>query len=196
MPKRVLNCERRADAVASRTDSRFWTKLRGNERARSTSESGVGREGFSLPAPSIFRVARGIRQDRCGDSVMKTTLIVIQNEADHADAKRLVEKLMGSSDPQDGARMVAQARLVEAYERAQWPRTAPALPVLLSYLMDQHSLSRADLVPLLGTSSRVSEVLNGKRDLSMTMVRRLRERFNVSADLLVSRGRARSRAAA
>ena len=126
---------------------------------------------------------------------MKTTLIVIQNEADHADAKRLVEKLMGSSDPQDGARMVAQARLVEAYERAQWPRTAP-LPVLLSYLMDQHGLSRADLVPLLGTSSRVSEVLSGKRELSMTMVRRLRERFNVSADLLVSRGRARSRAAA
>jgi HTH-type transcriptional regulator / antitoxin HigA len=33
--------------------------------------------------------------------------------------------------------MVAQARLVEAYERAQWPRTAPALPILLTYLMDQ-----------------------------------------------------------
>ncbi len=40
----------------------------------------------------------------------------------------------------------------------------------------QHDLSRADLVPLLGTPSRVSEVLGGKRDLSMTMVRRLRER--------------------
>jgi HTH-type transcriptional regulator/antitoxin HigA len=90
---------------------------------------------------------------------MKTTLIVIQNEADHADAKKLIERLMGSSDSQDRARMVAQARLVEAYERAQWPRTAPALPVLLTYLMDQHGLSRADLVPLLGTASRVSEVL-------------------------------------
>jgi hypothetical protein len=33
--------------------------------------------------------------------------------------------------------MVAQARLVEAYERAQWPRKAPALPALLTYLMDQ-----------------------------------------------------------
>jgi HTH-type transcriptional regulator/antitoxin HigA len=82
---------------------------------------------------------------------MKTTLIVIQNEADHADAKELIEKLMGSSDPQDRARMVAQARLVEAYERTQWPRTAPTLPALLAYLMDQHSLSRADLVPLLGS---------------------------------------------
>ncbi len=61
--------------------------------------------------------------------------------------------------------MVAQARLVEAYERAQWPRTAPALPVLLAYLMDQHGLSRADLVPLLGTASRVSEVLTGQKGI-------------------------------
>ncbi len=126
---------------------------------------------------------------------MKATLIVIEDEADHADAKKLIEKLMGSSDPNDRARMVAQARLVEAYERSEWPRTAPTLPVLLAYIMDQHSLSRADLVPLLGTASRVSEVLGGKRDLSMTMVRRLRERFHISADLLVPRGRARNRIA-
>ena len=45
---------------------------------------------------------------------MKATLIVIQNEADHADAKKLIEKLIGSSDSRDRARMVAQARLVEA----------------------------------------------------------------------------------
>ena len=62
---------------------------------------------------------------------MKATLIVIQNEADHADAKKLIEKL-GSSDPKDHARRVAQARLVEAYEQTQWPRTAPTLPVQIS----------------------------------------------------------------
>ena len=127
---------------------------------------------------------------------MKTTLIVIQDEEDLADAKKLIEKLMGSSDLNDRARMVAQARLVEAYERSKWPRAAPTLPVLLAYLLDQHGLSRADLVPLLGTASRVSEVLGGKRDLSMTMVRRLRERFHISADLLVPRGRARITVAA
>jgi HTH-type transcriptional regulator/antitoxin HigA len=118
---------------------------------------------------------------------MKTTLIVIQNEADHAVAKRLVDKLMRSNDSRDRARMTAQARLIEAYESMRWPRTAPALPVLLTYLVDQDSLSRADLVPLLGTASRLSEVLTGKRGLSMTAVRRLRERFNVSADLLIPR---------
>ena len=110
--------------------------------------------------------------------------------------KKYIDRLMGSTDAQERARMVAQARLVEAYERTRWPRTAPTLPVLLAYLMDQHNLSRADLVPLLGTASRVSEVLTGKRDLSMTMVRRLRDRFSISADLLISSVRARARIAA
>jgi HTH-type transcriptional regulator / antitoxin HigA len=127
---------------------------------------------------------------------MKATLFIIQNEADHAQAKALIEKLVGSKDPADRARMTAQARLVEAYERVRWPRRLPTLPDLLTYLMDQNGLSRADLVPLLGTASRVSEVLNGKRALSMTMVRNLRERFGVSADLLIPPERARGRIAA
>ncbi len=127
---------------------------------------------------------------------MKATLIVIENDADHVQAKKLVERLMGSSDASDRARMAAQARLIEAYERSRWPRVRPALPDLLAYLMDQHGLTRADLVPLLGTASRVSEVLSGKRDLSMTMVRRLRERLHISADLLVSPGRGRKSLAA
>src|SRR5579864_6136395 len=124
---------------------------------------------------------------------MKATLIVIENDADHAAAKTLVEKLMGSNDPADLARMTAQARLVEAYERTRWPRRSPSLPELLTYLMEQHNLSRADLVPLLGTPSRVSEVLNGKRQLSMSMVRKLRDRFRISADLLISPATTRTR---
>jgi HTH-type transcriptional regulator/antitoxin HigA len=62
--------------------------------------------------------------------------------------------------------------------------------------MDQNGLSRSDLVPLLGTPSRVSEVLGGKRELSMTMVKRLRERFRISADLLISTHKPRKRLAA
>jgi HTH-type transcriptional regulator/antitoxin HigA len=118
---------------------------------------------------------------------MKATLIIIQNDVDHAEAKALVEKLMHSGDSGDQARMTAQARLIEAYERTRWPRRTPRLPELLTYLMEQHNLSRADLVPLLGTASRVSEVLNGKRELSMSMIRKLRERFHISADLLIPR---------
>ena len=54
---------------------------------------------------------------------MKATLIIIQNEADHETAKALVGKLMRSSEADDRARMVAQARLIEAYERTRWPHT-------------------------------------------------------------------------
>jgi HTH-type transcriptional regulator/antitoxin HigA len=126
---------------------------------------------------------------------MKATLFVVENDADLTQAKALIEKLMGSNDPADQARMTAQARLIEAYERARSPRRAPSLPDLLTYLMDQHGLSRADLVPLLGTPSRVSEVLTGKRELSMSMVRKLRGRFQISADLLISPIRRRGLAA-
>jgi HTH-type transcriptional regulator/antitoxin HigA len=128
---------------------------------------------------------------------MKATLIVLQNDSDHAKARALVEKLMRSNDRRDDARLAAQARLIEAYERSRWPRRRPGPAEILTYLMEQHGLSRADLVPLLGTPSRVSEVLSGKRDLSMTMVQRLRERFNISADVLIpSAPRVRKRIAA
>ena len=126
---------------------------------------------------------------------MKATLFIIENDKDHAQAKGLIEELMGSNDVADRARMAAQARLIEVYERARWPRRTTTLPNLLTYLMDQHGLSRADLVPLLGTACRVSEVLNGKRELSMSMVRNLRERFQISADLLISSKRSRGLAA-
>ncbi|MGZ4986144.1 MAG: helix-turn-helix domain-containing protein, partial [Chthoniobacterales bacterium] len=56
---------------------------------------------------------------------------------------------------------------------------------LIRHLMDQHGLTRADLIPLLGTPSRVSEVMRGKKGLSMAMVQRLRARFRVPADLLL-----------
>lgn len=126
---------------------------------------------------------------------MKATLIVIENDADHAEAKALVDKLMASKDPADVARMTAQARLMEAYEHSRWPRRAPSLADLLTYLLEQHNLSRSDLVPLLGTPSRVSEVMNGKRDLSMSMVRKLRDRFHIPADLLIPPTRRRRLAA-
>ena len=51
--------------------------------------------------------------------------------------------------------------------------------------MDQHGLTGADMVPILGTPSRVSEVLGGKKGLSMAMVQRLRARFHVPTDLLL-----------
>lgn len=122
-------------------------------------------------------------------------MVIVETDEDHAEAKALIEKLMGSDDAEDRGRIRAQAQLIEAYERARWARRMPTLPDLLIYLMEQHGLSRADLVPLLGTASRVREVLNGKRNLSMSMVKNLRDRFRISADLLIAPKRSRGIAA-
>jgi HTH-type transcriptional regulator/antitoxin HigA len=59
--------------------------------------------------------------------------------------------------------------------------------------MEQHGLARADLVPILGTPSRVSEVLRGKKGLSMAMVQRLRARFRVPAEILLPPPQKRAR---
>ncbi len=116
---------------------------------------------------------------------MDATLVVIDNDAELARARALVDRLMTSDAAADIARLEAQARLIAAYEEAKWPRRAPSTADIVRYLMDQHGLSRADMVPILGTASRVSEVLRGKKGLSMTMVQRLRARFRVPADVLL-----------
>jgi len=116
---------------------------------------------------------------------MDATLVVIENDAELARARKLVDRLIASDDAADAARLEAQARLIAAYEERKWPRHAPTTAEIIRYLMDQHGLSRADMAPILGTASRVSEVLRGKKGLSMTMVQRLRARFQVPADVLL-----------
>ncbi len=116
---------------------------------------------------------------------MDATLIVIDSDAELARAHALVDRLMASDDPTDIFRLAAQACLIAAYEESKWPHRLPRTAEIIRYLMDQHGLSRADMIPILGTASRVSEVLRGKKGLSMAMVQRLRTRFGVSADLLL-----------
>jgi HTH-type transcriptional regulator/antitoxin HigA len=110
---------------------------------------------------------------------------VIDSDAELARARNLADRLWDSSDPADIARLQAQARLIAAYEESRWPRRPPTTAELIRHLMDQHGLTRAEMVPILGTPSRVSEVLAGKKELSMGMVQRLRGRFRVPADLLI-----------
>jgi HTH-type transcriptional regulator / antitoxin HigA len=117
--------------------------------------------------------------------MMDATLVLIDNDAELSRARALVDRLWNSEKPVDLARLQAQARLIAAYEESKWPRRPPSTAELIRHLMDQHGLTRADMVPILGTPSRVSEVLRGKKELSMAMVQRLRARFRVPADLLI-----------
>jgi HTH-type transcriptional regulator/antitoxin HigA len=116
---------------------------------------------------------------------MDATLILIDSDAELARARALVDRLWKSEDSSDVARLQAQARLIAAYEETKWPRRPPSTAALIRHLMDQHGLTRTDLVPILGTRSRVSEVLRGQKGLSMAMVQRLRARFRVPAELLL-----------
>ena len=116
---------------------------------------------------------------------MKTEVIVIENERDARAARALVAALGGSRKRSDAARLRAQALILEAYETARWP-AAPVTPAeLIRYAMAQHGLSPADMAPILGTRSRVSEVLNGKRPLTLAMIRRLHRRLGLPAELLI-----------
>jgi HTH-type transcriptional regulator/antitoxin HigA len=130
---------------------------------------------------------------------MDATLIVIDSDAELSRARALVDRLWNSENSTDIARLQAQARLIAAYEESRWPRRLPSTAELIRHLMDQHGLTRADMVPILGTPSRVSEVLGGKKELSMAMVQRFRARFRVPADVLIpppKHRRAAKRAAA
>lgn len=116
---------------------------------------------------------------------MDATVILIDSDAELARARALVDRFWDSNAPAGIARLEAQARLIAAYEEQKWPRQPPSIADLIRHLMDRHGLTRADRVPILGTPSRVSEVLRGRKGLSMAMVQRLRARFRVPADLLL-----------
>jgi HTH-type transcriptional regulator / antitoxin HigA len=105
-------------------------------------------------------------------------------EAVHDGLRKPVDDV-GDRIERIGELLARQARLIAAYEERKWPRRSPSLADMIRHLMDQHGLTRADMVPILGTPSRVSEVLSGKKGLSMAMVQRLRARFRVPADLLL-----------
>jgi HTH-type transcriptional regulator/antitoxin HigA len=98
--------------------------------------------------------------------MMDAILVLIDSDAELFRARALVDQLWNSNDPADVARLGAQARLIAAYEEMKWPRRPPSVADLIRRLMDQHGLTRADLIPLLGTPSRVSEVMRGKRGLA------------------------------
>ncbi|MEA2910491.1 MAG: HTH-type transcriptional regulator / antitoxin HigA [Bradyrhizobium sp.] len=90
---------------------------------------------------------------------MDATLILIDSDAELVRARALVDKLWNSNDRTDIVRLEAQARLISAYEERKWPRRPSSVADMIGHLMDQHGLTRADMVPILGSPSRVSEVL-------------------------------------
>ncbi len=117
---------------------------------------------------------------------MRRELKPIRSEADYEAALAEVERLWGGkSGTPDGDRLDILATLIDAYEAEHYPMDPPDPIEAIRFRMEQQGLSRKDLEPIIGTRTRVAEVLNRKRGLSIDMIRRLHERLGISADVLI-----------
>jgi len=114
----------------------------------------------------------------------------IKTDADYRAALAEIEALMNAEpDTPDGDRLDVVVTLVEAYEARHFPIVAPDPIAVIKFRMEQMGLSRKDLEPMLGTRGGVSEVLSGRRALSLSMIRRLNAALNIPAEVLIKEPR-------
>ena len=117
---------------------------------------------------------------------MKSELKPIRTKTDHRRALAEVERLWGSKGgTTDGDRLDILATLIDAYEAEHYPMDPPDPVEAIRFRMEQQGLTRKDLEPLIGTRTRVADVLNRKRSLSIAMIRRLHAGLGISADVLI-----------
>ena len=110
----------------------------------------------------------------------------IRSAADHRAAMAEVKRLWGAKNgTPNGDRLDVLATLIDAYEAQHEPIDHPDPIEAIRFRMEQQGLTRKDLEPLLGTRTRVSEVLNRKRALSIGMIRRLHAKLGIAAEVLI-----------
>jgi HTH-type transcriptional regulator/antitoxin HigA len=110
----------------------------------------------------------------------------IRTAADYERALVALEGLWGAeSGTVNGDRLDVLATLIDAYEAEHDPIDTPDPIDAIKFRMEQQRLSRKDLEVWIGTRTRVAEVLNGKRRLSIGMIRRLHEGLGIPAEILI-----------
>jgi HTH-type transcriptional regulator/antitoxin HigA len=112
----------------------------------------------------------------------------IKDESDYDAALAEIDGLMDARpNTPEGDRLDVLVTLVEAYEEKHW-RVNPPDPIeAIKLRMQQRGLTRRDLEKVLGSKSRVSEIMNRKRPLTMEMIRRLHKRLGIPAESLIQR---------
>jgi len=107
-------------------------------------------------------------------------------EADYKRALAELKKLWGAqSATVAGDRLDILATLIDVYETEHYPMDPPDPIEAIKFRMQQQGLTRKDLEPIIGTRTRVGEVLNRKRNLSIAMIRRLHEKLGLPAEILI-----------
>jgi len=110
----------------------------------------------------------------------------IRSRRDHEAALKEVDRLWGAkTGTRDGDRLDVLATLIDAYEAEHYPMDPPDPIEAIKFRMEQQGLTRRDLEELIGTRTRIAEILNRKRGLSIGMIRRLHERLGISAEVLI-----------
>lgn len=118
----------------------------------------------------------------------------IRNDQDYKEALVMLEALV-QKDPvpesEDGDKLSILSTLVEDYESTRYPQSFPTPLEAIEFRMEQANLQPTDLVPYIGSRSKVSEVLSGKRSLSLEMIRALESGLGIPASALIQKADAR-----
>ncbi len=110
----------------------------------------------------------------------------IRTEEDYDAALARIDTLMNADmGTPEGDELDILVTLVEAYEAKHYPMPICNPVEAIKFRMEQMGLEPKDLTPIIGSRSKVSEVLNHKRQLSITMIRNLHARLNVPYESLI-----------
>lgn len=111
----------------------------------------------------------------------------IRNDDDlHAAFKRLELIFQADAGTPEADEMEILVTLIEVYENRHYPIQAADPVEAIKFRMDQQGLTARDLEPYIGSSGRVSEVLNKKRGLSLSMIKRLHEGLKIPYESLLA----------
>jgi HTH-type transcriptional regulator/antitoxin HigA len=118
----------------------------------------------------------------------KKVIRPLHSESDYEDALTEIEHYF-ESEPRPGTpdadRFDLLAMVIEDYERKRWPIDVPDATEAIRHAMQMQERSQADLGRLLGSRQRASEILSGKRSLTMRMARKLHKEWGIPAEILI-----------
>ncbi len=121
---------------------------------------------------------------------MATEMKPIRTEAEYEAALEEVAALWGAaSDTPKGDRLDVLATLIDVYEAKHHAMDPPDPVEAIKFRMEQQGMTRKDLEDIIGTRTRIAEVLNRKRSLSIGMIRRLHDQLGISAEILIQPSR-------
>ena len=107
----------------------------------------------------------------------------VNTEEEYDAALERIEDLWGAEiGTPEGDELDVLLVLVRVYEEAHYPVPAPDPIEAIRFVMDQQGLKQVDMVPYIGSRSKVSEVLNGKRALTLSMIRSLHSGLGIPDD--------------